>query len=64
MTIVCSSVQPRERLQLYSLDELHDPGKALVTALLETVIMIHVFALGIAPDTIGPDKTVEVGVLV
>ena len=35
-----------------------------MTALFETVIMIHVFALGITPDTIGADETVEMRVLI
>jgi hypothetical protein len=53
-----------ERLYLDGLDELHDSGKTLMTTLLQVVIMVHVFALGIPPDTVGADESVEVCVLV
>jgi hypothetical protein len=53
-----------EAEQLDRLDELHDTRKTLMSALFQIVVVIHVLALGVPPNTIGTDEAVEVGVLV
>lgn len=53
-----------EPVQLDRLNKLDDASKALVSALFEIVIMVHVLSLGVFPDTVGTDETVKVSILV
>lgn len=62
--LYCCDMLLCEPVQLDRLNKLDDASKALVSALFEIVIMVHVLSLGVFPDTVGTDETVKVSILV